>query len=98
MIRQFCFDNGEECFVFNVSPGLSDLVDPDFADGWLCFDRGDERRRFAPIPADWENLQDRELSRMWERAKRAPRIRLGLTPDAPIAAVEPNSEPSVGDV
>jgi hypothetical protein len=92
MVRHFCFDNGEECSVFNVPPGLSDLVDPDFADGWLCFDRGDERRRLAPIPVDWENLPDGELSQMWARAKRAPRIKLGLTPDAPIVAIVHNRE------
>jgi hypothetical protein len=93
MIRQFRLDEREECSVFNVLPGLSDLVDPDFVDGWLCFDCGMERRRLAPIPADWENLPDGELSQMWARARRAPRIKLGLTPDAPIAIVR---DPSVG--
>ena len=70
MIRQFRLDDGEECSVFRVLPGLSDLVDPDFVDGWLCFDRGSERRRLAPIPDDWESLPDGELSQMWARAQR----------------------------
>ena len=29
--------------------------------GWLCFEHGDERRRLAPIPADWYHCADSQL-------------------------------------
>lgn len=38
----------------HVSPGL--------AEGWLCFERGDdEKRRLAPIPRDWIIATERQL-------------------------------------
>ena len=79
MMRRFCLDDGNDCAVFDVLPELSDFIDPDFARGWLCFERRDERRRLAPIPDNWENLPDRDLSNMWARAQQVPRIQLGST-------------------
>jgi hypothetical protein len=29
--------------------------------GWLCFERGTERRRLSPIPEDWRRCTDAEL-------------------------------------
>ena len=29
--------------------------------GWLCFERGVDRRRLAPIPDNWQRCSDREL-------------------------------------
>jgi hypothetical protein len=63
-----------ECIVFDVSPGLSDSVDPDLRDGWLCFESAGERRQLGPIPPDWQNLPELELALLWERAKRVARI------------------------
>ena len=68
-MRRFCLDNGEDCVVFAMRPAPADLTDPDFMHGWLCFQREEERRRFAPIPHDWENFDDRDLSRMWIHAR-----------------------------
>ncbi len=31
------------------------------ADGWLCFERGTERRRLCPIPAGWSRCTDEQL-------------------------------------
>jgi len=67
MYRQFSLLDEGECFVFDVVPGLSS--DPRLRRGWLCFDRGEERRRFAPIPEDWETLSELDLSLMWASAK-----------------------------
>jgi len=36
--------------------------------GWLCFQAGFERRRFAPIPPDWSELPDGVLRVMLEIA------------------------------
>ena len=30
-------------------------------EGWLCFERGDDRRRLSPIPADWQRCSDADL-------------------------------------
>ena len=81
MMRRFCLDNREECTVFDVFiPELSDIVDPDFTNGWLCFECDDQRRRLAPIPDNWERLADRQLSLLWARARREPNTLLGFTP------------------
>lgn len=39
-----------------------------FAAGWLVFQAPTERRRLAPIPADWEALSSDDLARLCERA------------------------------
>jgi hypothetical protein len=31
------------------------------ADGWLCFQAGNDRRRFAPIPRNWRELPETVL-------------------------------------
>jgi hypothetical protein len=31
------------------------------AEGWLCFERGTDRRRLSPIPADWSRCTDAQL-------------------------------------
>ena len=31
------------------------------AQGWLCFERGDQRRRLSPIPLNWNRATDAEL-------------------------------------
>lgn len=37
--------------------------------GWLVFERGDERRRLAPIPAGWDRCSDQELDAYRETAQ-----------------------------
>jgi hypothetical protein len=31
------------------------------ARGWLCFERGNDRRRLSPIPEDWNRCDDSQL-------------------------------------
>jgi hypothetical protein len=38
------------------------------ANGWLAFSSGMERRRLAPIPKDWHQLEDAELASLCARA------------------------------
>lgn len=45
-------------------------LDPALARGWLCFQAGDERRRFAPIPVKWDELPDGVLRVMLDIASR----------------------------
>jgi len=43
-------------------------LDPLLENGWLCFQAGFERRRFAPIPPDWWEVPDGVLRVMLEIA------------------------------
>jgi hypothetical protein len=49
------------------SPSTPSL-DPLLENGWLCFQAGFDRRRFAPIPPDWWELPDGVLRVMLEIA------------------------------
>jgi hypothetical protein len=39
-------------------------LDPAYADGWLLFTSGVERRRYAPLPPDWDRAGEEQL-RQW---------------------------------
>jgi hypothetical protein len=56
------------------------LIDPLLEDGWLCFQSGAERRRFAPIPPRWSELPDAVLRVMVDIA-------------SPVAVTPPISRP-----
>jgi hypothetical protein len=79
MLRRIVLDDERECLVFDVSPSLSDALDPEFCDGWLCFEQPKERRRLAPVPKNWLELPEADLARLWERATRIVKLPL---PDA----------------
>jgi hypothetical protein len=50
-------------------PGLTNGLDS----GWLCFEGNLEKRRLAPIPADWQRCSVAQLESYCQAAKRAPR-------------------------
>ena len=52
----------------------SPLVGP-FAQGWLCFDSGAEKRRLSPIPDDWRTIAEADLQKLAERAEVASKKR-----------------------
>ena len=33
----------------------------DYSEGWLCFEAGNQRRRLARFPRDWDKLSDKQL-------------------------------------
>src|SRR5688572_31481747 len=39
------------------------------ADGWLCFETANEKRRLAPFPASWERMTDGELCTLCQTAE-----------------------------
>lgn len=47
-------------------------VEPEYRDGWLAFQSGDEWRRLAPIPPEWETLPDAELRALLSQAGGGP--------------------------
>lgn len=54
-------EDGEVWVVFSTQPVSGANVRPQYANGWLSFHRGAERRRLSPIPSDWENADDAQL-------------------------------------
>lgn len=53
------------------------VIAAEYASGWLTFETGDEKRRLAPTPAQWDTLDTTGLLRLLEDAEvvraRAPR-------------------------
>ena len=67
--RAFTDSAGVEWLIWHVTPGqhtrsagkgLSTLPD-ELADGWLAFECSAGKRRFYPVPPDWETLADDKL-------------------------------------
>ena len=54
-------DDGEVWVVFSTQPGSGANVRPQYANGWLSFQRGADRRRLSPIPSGWEHAGDDQL-------------------------------------
>lgn len=46
------------------------VVPAELQEGWLAFQNGEERRRLAPIPADWSTLDEAALLALLEKADR----------------------------
>lgn len=46
------------------------LVPDQLKDGWLAFQLGAQRRRLAPIPTDWWQLDDGALLELLRQAER----------------------------
>ena len=62
-VRSFQDADGREWSVWSVTPSrTSDLFLPEtMAEGWLCFECGDEKRRLHPVSDDWDALDEAEL-------------------------------------
>jgi hypothetical protein len=65
--RELADDDGDAWIVFSTQPRSGANVRPQYADGWLSFQRGAERRRVAPIPSGWDAAGDDQL-RLWLRS------------------------------
>ena len=48
------------------------IVLPGYADGWLVFECGGEKRRLAPPPPGWDTCSDEDLAELWRRAGPPP--------------------------
>lgn len=55
--------------------GIRIALTPRLANGWLAFERSDERRRLAPIPREWHLLPEERLRALWRDAETLPRRR-----------------------
>ena len=80
MLRGFTDSTGVEWRVWEVFPNKasdrpnadvsshSSLKDTAFANGWLCFESADEKRRLAPIPKGWEFRDTKILEQLRDKA------------------------------
>lgn len=53
-----------------------------FAQGWLCFDNGSDKRRLTPVPDDWTTCPDDRLHEYLQHADRVVPGRLSQPMDA----------------
>lgn len=70
-VREFTDSDGKRWTVWNTVPDLLKGVSADLQSGWLTFESGSDRRRFAPIPPDWEESSVAALQSYCQRARRA---------------------------
>lgn len=54
----------------DTPPARAHLMDPQFRNGWLVFERADgtERRRFNQVPDDWASLPGERLALLCQLA------------------------------
>ena len=89
MLRGFTDSTGVEWRVWEVFPSRaptsgsaealsrSSLKETPFANGWLCFESANAKRRLAPIPPGWEFTTGRHLEELCQRATDVPLRRRG---------------------
>ena len=64
--RTFRDPEGREWQVWDVVPSRDGeagtrsqtYLPPEMAEGWLCFEAADQKRRLSPFPAEWEARDD----------------------------------------
>ena len=69
--RTFTSPDGSIWKAWSVAPNLPDswndraaqFLPAGMAEGWLCLESGEDRRRVSPAPANWAEATDAEL---WE--------------------------------
>lgn len=89
MLRGFTDSTGVEWRVWEVFPSRASkpssvdtlsrtsLKETPFANGWLCFESAESKRRLAPIPEGWEFLPARRLDQLCREATVVPLRRRG---------------------
>jgi len=98
-VREFRDEAGAQWVVFFTarSVGRDRHLPEQYREGWLAFESAlGEKRRLAPVPPDWESLDDRELSALCGQATRqAPRKKEAAAAEAPVDQPNANAEPEV---
>ena len=57
-----------------VSVGRVSRLANSSPEGWLCFERGDDRRRLTPIPENWMRSTDEEMEKYRDSARPVPPV------------------------
>jgi hypothetical protein len=85
-VREFTSPDGRRWTAWNVVPGqhvslaarsIAHLP-PELEEGWLCFECAEEKRRLAPTPPGWEEMDDDALTALCASAAHAPPVRRTL--------------------
>jgi hypothetical protein len=66
--REFSDTEGRAWRVWDTYPEKPQLVRPVYENGWLCFEGDGEKRRLAPIPAEWVEADGPALASLLARA------------------------------
>jgi len=67
--------SNEEWDVWDVRPqARSGAVGNGMENGWLCFQSGSRRRRLAPIPEGWHEMDERRLKDLFDSAQEVHQI------------------------
>ena len=79
-MRVFEDSNGTEWTVYEVkrSGGAKErwsYLPEEFGEGWLCFESDYAKRRLTPIPAQWRELSDKQLTSLLGQAASVNRAR-----------------------
>lgn len=69
--REFFDGDGDRWTVWETVPTRGHGLYGELANGWLTFQsESGDRRRLAPVPAEWAAFSDAALCRACERARR----------------------------
>lgn len=74
--RTFRDPEGRDWQVWDVVPSReaefgtrsAKFLPPEMAEGWLCFEAADQKRRLSPCPTGWEEREDHEIRELCEHA------------------------------
>jgi hypothetical protein len=72
-LRDFTDATGCRWQVWETTPPARGGLPEDYRGGWLTFDNGTERRRFAPVPEEWALLPPERLAVLARAAVRVVR-------------------------
>lgn len=83
MLRGFTDSTGVQWRVWEVFPtrgtpnsaealSRSSLKETPFANGWLCFESSEAKRRLAPVPPEWEFAAETTLEQFCQLAGTVP--------------------------
>lgn len=105
-MRSFTDAAGVEWIVYltipsNTSERRGQHLADEYRSGWLVFESAMEKRRFAPVPAEWAHLSTQALAALCDASTPQPAHRRGATTravgDLPVtAAPEPPRSPTTG--
>ncbi|HEX2190421.1 MAG TPA: hypothetical protein VHG51_16045 [Longimicrobiaceae bacterium] len=60
--REFTDREGRRWRAWDTYPMKASLTDPEYREGWLCFESEDAgKRRLAPVPRRWEHEPEDRL-------------------------------------
>lgn len=100
-MRQFRDESGIEWKV-SLTPRGSDAVSKEhylpeaYRGGWLVFESAHEKRRLAPVPANWEQMPEADLAALCSKASTQParsRAGAGAESKSDVASATPSRDP-----